>query len=163
MNSLYLAGGCFWGLEALLRTQPGVIDTEVGYCGGENDNPTYSFHPGHAETVRVDYDPLVTSAKALLEYFFSIHNPTTINQQGNDKGSAYRSVIFVQSEEERALAQEVIQRVNQSHVWKDPVVTTLEPFTVFHPAEPEHQDYLERNPHGYTCHLEYFDVANIKG
>src|SRR5690606_24172341 len=104
MSTLYLAGGCFWGLEALLRTQVGVLDTEVGYCGGENENPTYSFHPGHAETVRVEYDSSAISTKELLKYFFSIHNPTTMNQQGNDKGSSYRSAIFIQSPEEKALA-----------------------------------------------------------
>ena len=153
----YLAGGCFWGLEDLMRTQPGVLDTEAGYCGGENDNPTYRNHPGHAETLEVEYDGDVTSFKKLLDFFFQIHNPTTLNQQGNDKGTSYRSAIFFQDEEEKAIAQEMIDIVNDSERWDDPVVTTLEPFTRFWPAESEHQDYLQKNPGGYTCHAIYFE------
>lgn len=151
------AGGCFWGLEDLLRSQPGVIDTEAGYTGGRNENPTYESHPGHAEAVEVTYDPVVTSYKQLLDFFFQIHNPTTLNQQGNDKGTSYRSAIFVGSDEEKEIAQEMIEIVNESERWSDPVVTTLEPLTCFWPAEANHQDYLERNPGGYTCHAIYFD------
>lgn len=151
------AGGCFWGLEDLLRSQPGVIDTEAGYTGGRNENPTYESHPGHAEAVEVVYDPAVTSYKQLLDFFFQIHNPTTLNQQGNDKGTSYRSAIFVGSDEEKEIAQEMIEIVNESERWSDPVVTTLEPLTHFWPAEANHQDYLERNPGGYTCHAIYFD------
>ena len=153
----YLAGGCFWGLEDLMRTQPGVLDTEAGYCGGENENPTYENHPGHAESLEIEYDPEVTSFKKLLDFFFQIHNPTTLNQQGNDKGTSYRSAIFYQNEEEKAVAEEMIDIVNESERWDDPVVTTLEPFTSFWPAESEHQDYLEKHPGGYTCHAIFFD------
>ena len=152
-----LAGGCFWGLEDLIREQLGVIDTEAGYCGGENENPTYHNHPGHAEAVEIEYDPEVTSYKKLLDFFFQIHNPTTLNQQGNDRGTSYRSAIFIQNDEEKQIAEELIVIVNESGRWSDPVVTTLEPFTRFWAAEPEHQDYLKNNPGGYTCHAVYFD------
>jgi peptide-methionine (S)-S-oxide reductase len=152
-----LAGGCFWGLEDLLRSQPGVIDTEAGYTGGKNENPTYEFHPGHAEAVEISYDPEKTSYKNLLDFFFQIHNPTTPNQQGNDKGASYRSAIFFGSEEEKQIAQEMIDIVNESGRWGDPVVTTLEPLTRFWSAENYHQDYLAKNPSGYTCHAIYFD------
>ncbi len=151
------AGGCFWGLEDLLRTQPGVIDTEAGYCGGKNENPTYEFHPGHAEAVEITYDPALTSYKQLLDFFFQIHNPTTLNQQGNDRGTSYRSAIFYATEEEKKIAEEMIDIVNESERWPDPVVTTLEPLTRFWPAEGYHQDYLVKNPGGYTCHAIYFD------
>jgi peptide-methionine (S)-S-oxide reductase len=153
----YLAGGCFWGLEDLFRDQPGVIDTETGYCGGKNDNPTYHNHPGHAESLEVTYDPEVTSYKKLLDFFFQIHNPTTLNQQGNDRGTSYRSAVFYANDEEKKEAEEFINIVNESGRWADPVVTTLEPFKRFWPAEPEHQDYLKRNPGGYTCHAIFFD------
>lgn len=152
-----LAGGCFWGLEDLIRNQGGVIDTEAGYTGGKNDNPTYEFHPGHAEAVEVTYDPAVTSYKKILDFFFQIHNPTTLNQQGNDHGTSYRSAIFVASDEERQCAEEMIDIVNESGRWPNPVVTTIEPFTRFWPAEDYHQDYLQKNPGGYTCHAIYFD------
>lgn len=151
------AGGCFWGLEDLLRTLPGVIDTEAGYTGGKNDNPTYEFHPGHAEAVEITYDPETISYKQLLDFFFQIHNPTTLNQQGNDKGTSYRSAIFYADETERKTAEEMIDIVNESERWSDPVVTTLEPLTRFWPAEEYHQDYLVKNPGGYTCHAIYFD------
>ncbi len=151
------AGGCFWGLEDLIRTQPGVIGTEVGYCGGKNDRPTYEFHPGHAEAVQITYDDEKTSYTKLLDFFFQIHNPTTLNQQGNDKGTAYRSAIFYQNEDEKKEAERFIEIVNESERWPDPVVTTLEPFTIFWPAEDYHQDYLVKNPNGYTCHAIYFD------
>lgn len=152
-----LAGGCFWGLEDLLRTQPGIIDTEAGYTGGENDRPTYQDHPGHAEAVAITYDPAVTSYQHLLDFFFQIHNPTTLNQQGNDRGTSYRSAIFYTTDEEKQTAKEMIDIVNCSGRWADPVVTTLEPFTAFWPAEEYHQDYLVKNPGGYTCHAIYFD------
>lgn len=146
------AGGCFWGMEELFRAQPGVIDTEAGYTGGKNDHPTYEFHPGHAEALEITYDPEKTTYEALLDYFFQIHDPTTMNRQGNDIGSAYRSAIFYATEEEHAQAQDMIDRVNASERWEQPVVTTLEPLTAFWPAEAEHQDYLQKHPDGYTCH-----------
>lgn len=154
----YFAGGCFWGLEELFRKVPGVLDTETGYTGGQNDNPTYRDHPGHAEALEIIYDDSQTSYWNLLDRFFSIHNPTTLNRQGNDIGTSYRSAVFYQNEEEKQQAHDFIKIVNQSGYWKDPVVTTLEPFMAFWPAEPEHQDYLEHNPGGYTCHLVYFDT-----
>ena len=152
----YIAGGCFWGMEDLFRHQKGIIDTEVGYQGGENDNPSYRDHPGHAEGIELTYDPEQTSFKEILDYFFRIHNPTTVDRQGNDRGSSYRSAIFIQNEEEQKTAQEVIQIVNDSGRWEAPVVTTLEPFATFWPAESYHQDYLVKNPAGYTCHSERF-------
>lgn len=155
-KNAYLAGGCFWGLEDLIREQPGVTDTEVGYTGGQNENPTYEHHPGYAEAVEITYDPEKISYKQLLDFFFQIHNPTTLNQQGNDRGTSYRSAIFYQSEEEKKIAEEMITIVNESGRWQDPVVTTLELFTRFWPAEEYHQDYLEKNPQGYTCHAIYF-------
>ncbi len=154
----YIAGGCFWGMEDLFRVRPGIIDTEVGYLGGENENPTYKYHPGHAEGIELTYDPSVTSFAQILDYFFRIHNPTTINQQGNDMGSSYRSTIFFQNETEKSKAEEVIAIVDASKKWEGKAVTTLEPFTKFWPAEPEHQDYLLRIPNGYTCHFERFDT-----
>jgi peptide-methionine (S)-S-oxide reductase len=152
-----VAGGCFWGLEDLLRSIPGVIDTEVGYCGGKNDNPTYEFHPGHAEAVSITFDPTVISYREILDYFFRFHNPTTLNRQGNDVGSSYRSAIFYADESEKAEAAAMIEIVNESERWSDPVVTTLEPLTSFYTAEGYHQDYLVKNPEGYTCHVVYFD------
>ena len=159
MNKLkkaYIAGGCFWGMEDLFRTRPGIVDTEVIYLGGSNDNPTYRNHPGHAEGIELSYDPEQTSFRKILDYFFRIHNPTTVDRQGNDIGSSYRSAIFYQSEEERQIAEEVIAIVNASGRWDGPVVTTLEPFTQAWPAEAVHQDYLVKNPGGYTCHFERF-------
>ena len=154
----YLAGGCFWGMEELFRTRPGVKDTEVGYIGGENANPTYRYHPGHAEGIEITYDPLETSFRELLDYFFRIHDPTTVDRQGNDLGSSYRSAIFFQNEVEKKEAEEMKALVDRTNRWKGRVVTTLEPYTTFWPAEPEHQDYLVRNPNGYTCHFERFGV-----
>lgn len=153
----YLAGGCFWGLEDLFRDLPGIITTEAGYTGGENENPTYEHHPAHAEALEIEYDPEKIDYKHILDFFFQIHNPTTLNQQGNDKGTSYRSAIFYQSEAEKEVAEEMIDVVNDSERWPDPVVTTLEPFTRFWPAEEYHQDYLEKNPGGYTCHAIFFD------
>lgn len=152
----YIAGGCFWGMEDLMRKQKGIVDTEVGYQGGENDHPTYQNHPGHAESVEITYDPEQTSFREILDYFFRIHNPTTVDRQGNDRGSSYRSAIFIQNEEEKEVAQEVIKRVDASNRWGAPVVTTLEPFSTFWAAEDYHQDYLVHNPNGYTCHSERF-------
>ncbi|MGV3762668.1 peptide-methionine (S)-S-oxide reductase MsrA [Parapedobacter sp.] len=155
-KKVYIAGGCFWGMEDLFRKQKGVLDTEVGYIGGENENPTYNNHPGHAEGIEITYDTTETDFKEILDYFFRIHNPTTVNQQGNDIGSSYRSAIFYQNEEEKQTAQEMIDIVNQSNRWDGKVVTTLEPYTKFWPAEDYHQDYLVKNPNGYTCHFERF-------
>lgn len=148
----YLAGGCFWGMEELFRHQVGVLDTETGYTGGKNSNPTYEFHPGHAEALAITYNPDAISFKGILDYFFTIHDPTTLNKQGNDRGSSYRSAIFYQTEVQKQVAEEMIQIVHTSGRWNDPVVTTLEPFTVFYPAEAYHQDYLQQSPNGYTCH-----------
>lgn len=152
-----LGGGCFWGLQDLIRTQSGVLRTRVGYAGGTNDDPTYENHPGHAEVVEIEYDNTKTSFKNLLDFFFQIHNPTTLNQQGNDRGTSYRSVIFYTNDEEKETALDMIDIVNQSERWPDPVVTTLEPFSKFYEAESYHQDYLQKNPGGYTCHAIYFD------
>lgn len=152
-----LAGGCFWGLEDLIREQSGVINTEVGYTGGENDNPTYERHPGHAEAVEIEYDDAILDYQHLLDFFFQIHNPTTLNQQGNDRGTSYRSAIFYADEKEKRVAEEMIGIVNDSGRWPDPVVTSLEPLGTFWPAEDYHQDYLVKNPGGYTCHAIYFD------
>ncbi len=156
IKTAYIAGGCFWGMEELFRVRPGIIDTEVGYIGGENDNPSYKFHPGHAEGIELTYDSEITSFREILDYFYRIHNPTTLDRQGNDIGSSYRSAIFFQNEEEKKTAKEVIQMVEESGKWEGKVVTTLEPKSTFWPAEPEHQDYLLRNPNGYTCHFERF-------
>jgi len=159
LKKAYIAGGCFWGMEDLFRVRPGVIDTEVGYIGGENDNPTYQNHPGHAEGMEITYDANTTSFKELLDYFFRMHDPTTVDRQGNDKGSSYRSAIFFQNEEEEQAAKEVIQLVDDSGKWPGKVVTTLEPISKFWVAEDYHQDYLVKNPNGYTCHFERFNTS----
>jgi peptide-methionine (S)-S-oxide reductase len=156
IKKAYLAGGCFWGLEDLFRKESGIVNTEVGYTGGPNPNPTYRDHEGHAEAMLIEYDDEVTSYRMLLEFFFRVHNPTTVNRQGNDMGSSYRSAIFHQSDEEKSEAQDMIDFVNQSGKWPSPVVTTLEALDVFYDAEDYHQDYLVKNPGGYTCHVEYF-------
>ncbi|MCM2349931.1 MAG: peptide-methionine (S)-S-oxide reductase MsrA [Bacteriovoracaceae bacterium] len=151
-----LAGGCFWGMEEIIRNIPGVINTTVGYTGGEIDNPTYNIvklgTSNHAETVQVEFDPKKLSYSALLDFFFRMHDPTTLNQQGNDKGSQYRSVIFYHSPEQKQTAQQVIEKVEASKRWPKPIVTKLEPAVKFYPAEEFHQDYLKKNPGGYTCH-----------
>lgn len=152
MNELIIAGGCFWGVEELFRTQPGVVDTEVGYTGGQNTNPTYENHPGHAEALKITYDPAETSEAELFDYFFQIHDPTTMNRQGNDVGSSYRSAIFYKDDAQKAEAEAAIKR-NQVY-WEAPAVTQLEPLMSFWPAEDYHQDYLQKNPGGYTCHFE---------
>jgi peptide-methionine (S)-S-oxide reductase len=159
LKKAYIAGGCFWGMEELFRVRPGVIDTEVGYIGGENDHPTYRNHPGHAEGIEITYDSTLTNFKELLDYFFRMHDPTTVDRQGNDRGSSYRSAIFYQNEEEKNDAIEIIDLVNKSNKWSDKVATTLEPYSTFWAAEPEHQDYLQRNPNGYSCHFERFDES----
>lgn len=152
MNTLVVAGGCFWGMEDLFRAQRGVLDTEVGYTGGENANPTYEYHPGHAEALKITYDKSKTSTETLLDYFFQIHNPTTLNQQGNDIGISYRSAIFYKTDTQKQQAEAAIAR-NQKH-WDQPIVTTLELLDTFWSAENYHQDYLQKNPGGYTCHYE---------
>lgn len=156
LKKAYLAGGCFWGMEDLFRVRPGVKDTEVGYLGGSNENPTYRNHPGHAEGLEITYDANETSYRELLDYFLRIHDPSTVDRQGNDRGSSYRSALFIQNEQERADAEEIIKIVDDSGRWPGKVVTTLEPFTRFWPAEADHQDYLITNPNGYTCHFERF-------
>jgi peptide-methionine (S)-S-oxide reductase len=156
-KKIVVAGGCFWGLEDLIREVPGVLETESGYCGGSNENPTYEQHPDHAEAVQITYDGNVIDYQHILDFFFQIHNPTTLNQQGNDKGTSYRSAIFYADDEEKQIAEEMIDVVNESERWADPVVTTLEPLDRFWPAEEYHQDYLVKNPGGYTCHAIYFD------
>jgi peptide-methionine (S)-S-oxide reductase len=157
IKTAVVAGGCFWGLEDLIREVDGVVSTEDGYCGGENENPTYEQHPGHAEAVEITYDADVIDYQHILDFFFQIHNPTTLNQQGNDRGTSYRSAIFYANDEEKQIAEEMIDVINESARWGDPVVTTLEPLTRFWAAEDYHQDYLVKNPGGYTCHAIYFD------
>ena len=147
-----LAGGCFWGMQDLFRKIPGVISTRVGYSGGDVVNATYRNHGTHAETLEVIFDPSTLSYRQLLEFFFQIHDPTTINRQGNDRGSSYRSALFYTSEDQRRVAEETIADVNASGLWPGVVVTELASAGDFWEAEPEHQDYLERFPNGYTCH-----------
>jgi len=147
-----LAGGCFWGMQELLRKLPGVVRTRVGYTGGEVPDATYRHHPGHAEAVEVIFDDEVLDYRRLLAYFFQIHDPTTPNRQGNDRGSSYRSEIFYTDEAQRAVAEEVMAAVEASGRWPGPLATRLSPAGPFWEAEPEHQDYLQRNPNGYTCH-----------
>jgi peptide-methionine (S)-S-oxide reductase len=148
-----LAGGCFWGMQDLVRRQPGVISTRVGYSGGEVPNATYRNHGNHAEAIEIVFDPAVTSYRALLAFFFQIHDPTTKNRQGNDIGASYRSAIFTLSDEQDAVARDTIADVEASGLWPGKVVTEIEPAGDFWEAEPEHQDYLERIPNGYTCHF----------
>ena len=148
-----LAGGCFWGMQDLIRKYPGVISTRVGYTGGENANATYQNHPGHAEAIEITFDPKQTSFRDLLEFFFQVHDPTTVNRQGWDIGSSYRSAIFYTSDEQRQVAEDTIADVDASGLWPDKVVTEVTSAGAFWEAEPEHQDYLERYPNGYTCHF----------
>ncbi|MFN8067920.1 MAG: peptide-methionine (S)-S-oxide reductase MsrA [Mycolicibacterium insubricum] len=148
-----LAGGCFWGMQDLIRKQPGVLATRVGYTGGENDHPTYRNHPGHAEAVEIVFDPEATDYRRLLEFFFQIHDPSTRNRQGNDIGTSYRSAIFYLDEDQRRVAEETIADVDASGLWPGAVVTEVVPAQTFWDAEPEHQDYLVRIPNGYTCHF----------
>ena len=148
-----LAGGCFWGMQDLIRKLPGVEKTRVGYSGGDVPQATYRNHGTHAEAIEITFNPKVISYRRLLEFFFQIHDPTTVNQQGNDRGTSYRSAIFSTSEEQRQIALDTIADVNASKIWPGPVVTQVAPASDFWEAEPEHQDYLERIPHGYTCHF----------
>lgn len=152
METMYVAGGCFWGMQELFRVQPGVVDTEVGYMGGDNERPTYEHHPGHAEALKIVYDPTLTNYRELLDFFFRIHDPTTLNRQGNDIGTSYRSAIFYETDEQKQLAQQAIGAVNASGLYGGAAVTSLEPYQAFWSAEDYHQDYLQKNPGGYTCH-----------
>jgi len=147
-----LAGGCFWGMQDLIRKMPGVISTRVGYSGGDVPNATYRNHGTHAEAIEIVFDPAQLTYRQLLEFFFQIHDPTTPNRQGNDRGTSYRSAIYYTSEAQLRTAQETIADVNASGLWPGAVVTEVAPAGPFWVAEPEHQDYLERFPHGYTCH-----------
>lgn len=152
IHNIVLGGGCFWGMEELFRARPGVTNTEVGYAGGQNENPTYDNHPGHAEVLRVEYDDTKTSLDAILDYFFTIHDPTTLNRQGNDIGTSYRSVLFFTNDTEEQAAKNAIQRAGKD--WKKSIITTIEHLAQFYSAEEYHQDYLQKNPGGYTCHYE---------
>jgi peptide-methionine (S)-S-oxide reductase len=148
-----LAGGCFWGMQDLIRKRPGVISTRVGYTGGDVPNATYRKHGSHAEAIEITFDPAQVSYRDLLEFFFQVHDPTTKNRQGNDVGASYRSAIFYTSEAQKLTAQDTIADVNASGLWPGKVVTEVAPAGPFWEAEPEHQDYLERYPNGYTCHF----------
>jgi peptide-methionine (S)-S-oxide reductase len=147
-----LAGGCFWGMQDLIRRIPGVIDTKVGYTGGEVANATYRNHGNHAEAIEIEFDPERISYRDLLEFFFQIHDPSTLNRQGNDLGASYRSAIFFSNEEQKRVAEETIADVDASGIWPGKVMTEVTAAGDFWDAEPEHQDYLERYPNGYTCH-----------
>lgn len=147
-----LAGGCFWGVQELVRKYPGVISTRVGYSGGDVPNATYRNHGTHAEALEIVFDPARTSFRQLLEFFFQIHDPSTRNRQGNDIGTSYRSAIFYTTEEQKAVALDTIADVDASGLWPGKVVTEVSPAGPFWEAEPEHQDYLQRIPNGYTCH-----------
>jgi len=148
-----LAGGCFWGMQDLIRRKPGVIATRVGYTGGDVANATYRNHGTHAEAIEIAFDPERISFRDLLEFFFQIHDPTTLDRQGNDRGASYRSAIFFTSEVQKQVALDTIADVDASGLWPGKVVTQVEPVGPFWEAEPEHQDYLERIPNGYTCHF----------
>ena len=148
-----LAGGCFWGTQDLLRRYPGVISTRVGYSGGDVSNATYRNHGTHAEAVEIIFDPEKLSYRTLLEFFFQIHDPTTLNRQGNDRGTSYRSAIFYTTDQQERIASDTIADVDASGIWPGKVVTELGPVGAFWEAEPEHQDYLQRHPNGYTCHF----------
>ena len=147
-----LAGGCFWGMQDLIRKLPGVLSTRVGYTGGDVPNATYRHHGTHAEGIEVIFDPDKISYRKLLEFFFQIHDPSTLNRQGNDRGMSYRSAIYFENDAQKAEAERTIKDVDDSGLWPDKVVTEVEPVGDFWEAEPEHQDYLERIPNGYTCH-----------
>lgn len=148
-----LAGGCFWGMQDLIRRQQGVLSTRVGYTGGNVPNATYRNHGNHAEAIEITFDPVRTSYRRMLEFFFQIHDPTTVDRQGNDLGASYRSAIFTTSDEQRRIAEDTIADVDASGLWPGKVVTEVVPAGDFWEAEPEHQDYLERYPQGYTCHF----------
>lgn len=148
-----LAGGCFWGMQDLIRRREGVVSTRVGYTGGDVPNATYRNHGTHAEAIEIVYDPARTSFRRLLEFFFQIHDPTTPNRQGNDRGLSYRSAIFYADDKQRRVAEDTIADVDASGLWPGKVVTEVAQAGPFWEAEPEHQDYLERRPDGYTCHF----------
>ncbi|MFT5895990.1 MAG: peptide-methionine (S)-S-oxide reductase [bacterium] len=148
-----LAGGCFWGMQELIRKLPGVISTRVGYSGGDIPNATYPDHGTHAEAIEIIFNDELTDYRRMLEFFFQIHDPTTMNQQGNDRGTAYRSAIYYENEAQRQIALDTIADVEAAKLWPGPVVTEIEPVGDFWEAEPEHQDYIKRIPHGYTCHF----------
>ena len=148
-----LAGGCFWGMQDLIRKRPGVVSTRVGYTGGTVENATYRHHDGHAEAIEIIFDPAVISYRDILAFFFQIHDPTTMDRQGNDVGTSYRSAIFYLDDAQRQIADDVIADVDASGLWPGKVVTEVGPLGPFWEAEPEHQDYLERYPNGYTCHF----------
>ena len=148
-----LAGGCFWGMQDLIRKRPGVLSTRVGYTGGQVENATYQNHRGHAESIEITFDPSVVTYRDLLEFFFQIHDPTTLNRQGNDVGDSYRSAIFYTTDEQKRVAEDTIADVDASGLWPGKVVTQVVAESAFWEAEPEHQDYLERIPNGYTCHF----------
>ena len=148
-----LAGGCFWGMQDLIRKVPGVISTRVGYSGGDVPNATYRNHGNHAEAIEITFDPTRVSYRDLLDFFFQIHDPTTKNRQGNDIGPSYRSAIFYLNDDQKRVAEETIAEVDASGKWPGNVVTEVSAAGPFWEAEPEHQDYLERNPYGYTCHF----------
>jgi peptide-methionine (S)-S-oxide reductase len=148
-----LAGGCFWGMQDLLRLYPGVVSTRVGYSGGDVPNATYRNHGTHAEALEIVFDPDQISYRQILEFFFQIHDPTTKNRQGNDVGTSYRSALFYLSEEQKRVAEDTVVDADASGLWPDKVVTEIAPAGPFWEAEPEHQDYLEQYPNGYTCHF----------
>jgi len=148
-----LAGGCFWGVQDLVRRRPGVFSTRVGYTGGDTPNATYRNHGTHAEAIEITFDPAQTTYRDLLEFFFQIHDPTTRNRQGNDVGASYRSAIFYTNDAQRRIAEDTIADVDASGLWPGNVVTEVVPAGPFWEAEPEHQDYLEKYPDGYTCHF----------
>jgi peptide-methionine (S)-S-oxide reductase len=148
-----LAGGCFWGMEDLIRKLPGVVSTRVGYTGGDVANATYRNHGTHAEGLEIMFDPTQITYRRILEFFFQIHDPTTANRQGNDRGMSYRSAIYYVDEDQKAVAIDTIKDVDASGLWPGNVVTEVDPVSEFWVAEPEHQDYLERIPNGYTCHF----------
>lgn len=148
-----LAGGCFWGMEDLIRKLPGVVSTRVGYTGGDIPNATYRDHGTHAEGIEINFDPEQLSYRQILEFFFQIHDPTTENRQGNDRGMSYRSAIYYVDKDQKAVAEDTIKDVDASGLWPAKVVTEVEPVGDFWVAEPEHQDYLQRIPDGYTCHF----------
>ena len=148
-----LAGGCFWGMQDLIRKIPGIVSTRVGYSGGDVPNATYRNHGTHAEAIEINFDPAVISYRKVLEFFFQIHDPSTLNRQGNDRGTGYRSAIFYENDEQKAVALDTIADVDASGIWPGKVVTEVVKVGDFWLAEPEHQDYLERIPNGYTCHF----------
>ena len=153
LQTAVFAGGCFWGMQDLIRKQPGIVSTRVGYTGGDVPNATYRNHGTHAEGIEIVFDPTVTSYRHILEFFFQIHDPTTLNRQGNDRGLSYRSGIYYVDEEQKRVAEYTIADVDASGLWDGKVVTEVQPVGEFWEAEPDHQDYLEKRPGGYTCHF----------